>query len=317
MAFTIEKLTPKLRQGVTITGLTPADLQDEATRQQLRDLWIEHGIVYFRSEVTPEFHVELSSVFGDLEAHPVKEYQLEGNPKILNVEFDPEKTDIWKVNGEVLGAWLPWHSDASYVVRNNHGGILRPEELPGQGGATGFIDKIEAYDALPQDVKDRIENLSVVYKMRIDPKDQPYVAMLYDVEMVRSHKARIDDVRARQDRDFPWVVHPLVYKQEGTGRKVLNLSPSMAMYIHGMDPAESHELLSYLAKHIANEERAYFHTWSHKDEMVLWDNWRMLHCACGVPADRRRVVYRTTIAGDYAMGMTLDDFEKSRALADA
>jgi taurine dioxygenase len=36
--------------------------------------------------------------------------------------------------------------------------------------------------------------------------------------------------------------------------------------------------------------------------MVLWDNWRMLHCAQGVPPGEERRMRRTTIAGDYALG---------------
>jgi taurine dioxygenase len=36
--------------------------------------------------------------------------------------------------------------------------------------------------------------------------------------------------------------------------------------------------------------------------MVLWDNWRLLHCACGTPVGMRREMRRTTIHGDYKLG---------------
>jgi taurine dioxygenase len=39
---------------------------------------------------------------------------------------------------------------------------------------------------------------------------------------------------------------------------------------------------------------------------VLWDNWRVLQCATGVPPDQTRVMQRTTIRGDYALGRKLD-----------
>ena len=39
-----------------------------------------------------------------------------------------------------------------------------------------------------------------------------------------------------------------------------------------------------------------------QDDMVLWDNWRMLHSARGVPPGEARKMRRTTIAGDYALG---------------
>ncbi|MBV1917308.1 MAG: TauD/TfdA family dioxygenase, partial [Sphingomonadaceae bacterium] len=59
---------------------------------------------------------------------------------------------------------------------------------------------------------------------------------------------------------------------------------------------------------------AYFHKWE-MDDMVLWDNWRVLHCAVGVEPDDVREMARTTISGDYAMGQVLgldgpvDDFK--------
>ena len=36
--------------------------------------------------------------------------------------------------------------------------------------------------------------------------------------------------------------------------------------------------------------------------MVLFDNWRMMHCAAGVPVEARRHMQRTTITGDYGRG---------------
>jgi len=50
---------------------------------------------------------------------------------------------------------------------------------------------------------------------------------------------------------------------------------------------------------------AYDHMWQPGD-MVLWDNWRMLHCARGVPDGMYREVHGTSIAGDYALGRVLE-----------
>jgi len=36
--------------------------------------------------------------------------------------------------------------------------------------------------------------------------------------------------------------------------------------------------------------------------MVLWDNWRVHHCATGTPAGMKRHLTRTRIVGDYALG---------------
>jgi len=105
-------------------------------------------------------------------------------------------------------------------------------------------------------------------------------------------------------------IHPMVYAQEGTGRKVLNVSPWFAENIEGMDDKESDALLREVISYCADKSRAYFHSYELTD-MVLWDNWRMLHCANGMPAGQRRHMRRTTIAGDYGLGR----FEKVGTVA--
>ena len=50
---------------------------------------------------------------------------------------------------------------------------------------------------------------------------------------------------------------------------------------------------------------AYFHTWQ-ADDAIVWDNWRTIHCATGVPFDVDRFAQRTTIVGDYKLGRYLD-----------
>ena len=60
-------------------------------------------------------------------------------------------------------------------------------------------------------------------------------------------------------------------------------------------------LLREVIAHATKPEHSYFHRWT-VDDMVLWDNWRMMHQACGVPPEEERKMRRTTIAGDYALG---------------
>jgi alpha-ketoglutarate-dependent taurine dioxygenase len=82
---------------------------------------------------------------------------------------------------------------------------------------------------------------------------------------------------------------------------VLKLSPMHARYILGLGDA----LLTELAEHLVDPRYAYFHTWK-KDDMMVWDNWRVIHSANGVPLDCSRTALRTTIMGDYKVGRYLD-----------
>jgi taurine dioxygenase len=96
-----------------------------------------------------------------------------------------------------------------------------------------------------------------------------------------------------------------VFRQPETGRKVLNVSPWFALGIEGMERVEGDALLEEVIAHATDETGAYFHTWAPSD-LVLWDNWRMMHCARGVPADSERHLQRTTILGDYGRGRMRD-----------
>jgi len=56
---------------------------------------------------------------------------------------------------------------------------------------------------------------------------------------------------------------------------------------------------------LVNPAYAYFHKWQPND-MVVWDNWRVIHSAAGVPLHCARRARRTTIMGDYEVGRYLD-----------
>jgi taurine dioxygenase len=187
-----------------------------------------------------------------------------------------------------------------YTDTINHGGLLRALQTTSRGGTTGFIDQIEAYTRLPQALKDRIEDLSVVYQMGpLDSFPHAWKSKVRVVQLAEHARKALQRIHP----DFPPVAHPLVFPQPETGRKVLNLSPLFARHIEGMQNAEGDALLADLAGHILDCP-AYHHRWTLGD-MVLWDNWRMLHSVTLAPVDEMRVMQRTTIAGDYALGRKL------------
>jgi taurine dioxygenase len=198
----------------------------------------------------------------------------------VNIKFYPEDGSYYEVDGEELGGWLPWHSDLIYTGSINRGGILRPLQLPENGGLTGFIDQIAAYDRLSETLKPRIESLHVVYEVQLNMAKHPYGS-------------------------YPRVIHPMVFTQKETGRKVLNVSPGFAIGIYEMGDPEGDSLLKEIVDHCVDPQGAYYHEWKEGD-LLLWDNWRTLHCATGIPANQTRVMQRTTIKGDYALGRELD-----------
>ncbi len=126
MAYRVESLSPELSFGRVVSGLTSADIRDDATRAALRDLWIQHGVLVFREgEINDGFQIELSQVFGPLERHPVKEVLVEANPDLIVLKSVPGDVNVVEIDGEEGGGWIGWHSDLNYVDHLNHGGLLR------------------------------------------------------------------------------------------------------------------------------------------------------------------------------------------------
>lgn len=301
-SFEVSPLADGLPFGAKVSGLTQAMLADEAVRQRLYDLWIDKGVILFRDgESSDEMQMALSRVFGEPEEHLFPDVRSESNAALTKIKYFPHDGSLYDVAGEKRGAWLPWHSDLVYSDRINHGGILRPDQIPPRLGRTGFLCQIAAYERLPLELREQIEGKHVVYEITIDHGDHPFA----DTDAVTC-LAMAQSGKSIQKRKFtyPRVIHPMVYEQERTGRKVLNVSPGFALGVYEDGSRDGDALLHEVCGYCMDAELAYFHDWK-PDDMVLWDNWRVLHCAEGTNPEDTRVMYRTTIAGDYAMGRAL------------
>jgi taurine dioxygenase len=296
MAVKIESL-PGHAFGALVRDLARTEIDDPRIRKDLYELWIDKGLLVFRgTDGERETQLELSRVFGEFELHPVRTARLAEAPELTPLHYDPDSGFIVVVDGETRGAYLPWHSDLIYVDRINRGGLLRPVRVPSRGGYTGFIDQIDLYEKLPADLKGRIDGLNVVYHADFDMELKKFGKKVRVKRYLQESASRHAAVAK-----YPCVVHPMVFVQQETGRKVLNVSPWFALAIEGMEGAEGDALLARIVDHCEDDRNAYYHRWQPGD-MVLWDNWRMLHCSYGVPLDETRSLERTTIRGDYRLG---------------
>ncbi|WP_052223484.1 TauD/TfdA dioxygenase family protein [Novosphingobium malaysiense] len=308
LGFSVGELAPGLEFGARVSGLRLEDLERDDVRKALADLWIDKGVILFRGgESSRQMQVELSRVFGTPEEFPFKESRSEEFPELVNIKYYPEDGTAYEVDGKVIGGWIPWHTDMVYFSKLNRGGILRPHTLPAKGGgATGYADQISAYERLPEDLKARIENLHVVYSADLNYAHARFAG---DVQIKFVRGAQSWSRIMKRIYQYPRVIHPMVFTQAETGRKVLNVSPGFAEGVYEMGGPEGDALLQEVVSYCVDPDRTYFHDWE-EDDMVLWDNWRTLHCAAGVEPDDTRLMERTTIHGDYALGQDLDGNDK-------
>ena len=303
MPITRTPLSPYL--GLELKGVDLSQPLDAATQAEILNAWIEAGVLLFRNGAhSPEEQMRLSRVFGELEPAATHLMNDPSNPFLMTLKQEPGKVGYnqhYVVGGIVRAGWLGWHWDQSFMPTIVRGAVLRMTHPARDMGETGFVDAIAAYDRLSDEMKAKIDGLEVVYEYNPDFTSGQF-GFPKDIQGLGGESAV-----AKGDKvyDFPPSVHPLVITQRETGRKVLKLSPMHSRYILGMDRAESDELLEQLALHLADPKYAYFHKWQ-KDDVIVWDNWRVIHSAAGVHPDDTRVAQRTTIVGDYKVGRYLD-----------
>lgn len=308
--ITATPLSPHL--GLEISGVDLTHALDAATAQAIRDAWIRAGVLLFRGAGTSdEAQMRLSAVFGEMEPAATADMNRPDNPYLMTLAYDPDDTrprfaQHYNVGGIDRAGWLGWHWDQSFMPTIVRGAVLCMKEPSSEMGETGLIDAVAAYDRLSDAMKQRIETLEVVYEFNPDMAGGQFGFPEDITALPRATE------RKGSKYDFPPCVHPLVITQAETGRKVLKLSPMHARFILGLDAEESTELLRELAAHLCDERFAYWHKWQ-KDDMIVWDNWRVIHGAAGVPLHCKRVAQRTTIMGDYAVGRYLDpDLDRNR-----
>ncbi len=298
----VRPLREDLAFGVRIGGVTRALLEDPAIRKEIDDLFIEYGAIVFEGvEQSDEMQLAISSCFGPLKEHPVRSVgrvDSDRMPGVIEIRSEPGR-GVVEVDGRRVSHWLPWHFDHCYNDELNRAGVLRSVKRSREGGLTGFMDGVALYEAFPKELRERIEDKEIVYTLSTQYSDLKFgkPADYREIEP----KPSSDDFK-QQAAAMPRAIHPAVWTRP-TGEKSLHVSNYMAVGILGMENAEGDALLEEVCQtqNRLAEQCSYFHTWQ-DGEMAIWDNTRMLHCVNGCDPDDRRLMYRTTISGDYGHG---------------
>ena len=299
--LTVDVIRPDLGFGARVGGVTRDACADDATRAELDDLFERYGLLVFTGvEPDPAMQVAISTVFGPLKDHPSQATPRAGGELgVIEIRHQPNEGGRVRLDGRELSQWLPWHFDHCYNDELNRAGVLRSVETPPAGGRTGFVDGIALYRALPPALRERIEGETVLYAMDVILDNLQYGRPEGLVEVEASPEAQ---AVMEEFADRPRALHPAVWTRR-PGEKVLHVSPWMAKGLVGHEDADGDALLMEVCDEIFSVARdlCYFHTWSPTD-MVIWDNWRVLHAVSGMDPAYGRCMHRTTIRGDYGLG---------------
>ena len=278
--------------GLAVEGIDLSRPLERMVEDQLRALWLEHGLLLLRGQCrTVAEQIRFSRTFGELEIHPLERIRHKDYPELIELNSADEQTNptaSW--DGEDWIGRLGWHTDLIYSGKPNLGAVLRAVILPANDGQTGYADRGAAYDALPDSVKEAIADLEVVYRFEVNLYRMPYL----DTSGYLAGPGAPDKPADVGFPDFPDSVYPLVIPHPGSGRKVLNICPMFLSHIRGRAEGGGDPLLQSLVDHVTDERFSYHHSWQ-RDDIILWDNWRMMHCAPGIRPGDERLIHRTTI----------------------
>jgi len=261
-----------------LLGLRLWEPLEDATVDQLRDLWAHHPVLVFRRQTLSEQELaKFSALFGPLERVVRTEWASPVVPEgglISNLKDGQGKPIGGLGDGE-----LQWHSDQSYMGNLATGAMLYAVEVPPEGGTTSWLDLSAAYEGLPERLKRQIEGRRGVFD---------YVKRLAGYQGVD----RV--ISAEAKRKTPPVLHPLVHTHPMTGRKALYLDSTTTIGIEGMEDATASALLDEIYTYATRPEVVYRHDWQIGD-VVMWDNGSTMHRREPFDPSARRLMKRTTI----------------------
>ena len=300
-SIAVSPLQADLPFGARISGVTQALLEDAAVRRQINEIFEDRGMIVFENvEPTSRMHVAISNVFGPLKDHPVpavSRVDQDTMPGVIDMQYDPNDHTLVEIDGKLQSQWLPWHFDHCYNNELNRAGVLRAIDIPAEGGLTGFADGIDLYNRFRPELRARIESEKVLYTLDLSyshmrfgrpPTFKQFSEQSGHAKMVEYSKT------------LPRAIHPAVWARQ-SGEKVMHVSPWMAVGILGQENAGGDALLEEVCQEILAKAKPYYHRWKPTD-MLIWDNWRMLHSVTGHDPQVARRMQRTTIKGDYGLG---------------
>lgn len=254
----LSPINPGFGAVVTGAGLKRGDLS--ALARQVEQALDEHLLLVLRGEdLNQEEMVRFGQSLGQLEdftafgglkgGHCLPLSNLDAQGKFLAVD------SLMRRN---TAADALWHTDHTYRPLRARYSALMAETVPSQGGGTDFCDTRAAYEALPQEMKAKLEGRVALH------------SIVYSRSL-----AGFTEWTEEQRAALPPIPQPLVFEHPRTGRKSLYIASHIAEVL-GMDTAEARQLARELV-HFATQPRfVYSHQWRPGD-IAIWDDRATMH----------------------------------------
>jgi len=280
MTITIRKLHPLF--AAEIGGVDTGEPMDDATFTAIRAALDEYSVLVFHDQsLDDERQVAFSRRFGPLEtsgkANPATgtHFARQSNLDINTGAVIPaEDRRMVYQKGNYL-----WHTDSSFKAVPSLCSLLSARVVPPVGGNTEFAAMTAAYDALPDNVKQKLEGLVAEH------------SLVYSRETVST-----ESLTAEMKAELPGAWQAMVRDNPVNHRKAI-YAGAHASHVIGWPREESRAFIAWLNAFATQPQFVYSHAWRDGD-LVIWDNRAVLHRATAYDTlGHQRLMQRTTVSG--------------------
>jgi taurine dioxygenase len=264
----------------TVTGLDLAGPLTDTSLAQIHAAFAAHPVLVFpEQDLDPGSIERFGAALGPF-GHDPYVMPLADHAHVIEVRREARET------APIFGSL--WHSDWSFQATPPSATLLYGAEVPAVGGDTLFADGYRAFEALSPLMQDMLASLRGVHSAA--PSYGPQGLFARD-DATRSMRIVVSAAAEATES------HPIVRRHPASGRRALFVNHVYTVGIEGLRGDESRALLEFLFKHMTRPEFVHRHRWQPRT-LVMWDNRCVVHYADGGYAGHRRVMYRTTLAGE-------------------
>ncbi|HYM73256.1 MAG TPA: TauD/TfdA family dioxygenase [Stellaceae bacterium] len=281
MIITVRQLHPLFC--AEIGGVDTGKPMDNATFAEIRAALDEYGVLISHDQsLDDEGQIAFSRRFGPLEtsgkANPAK-----GTHFARQSNLDIETGTVIPAEDRRMiyqkGNYL-WHSDSSFKAVPSLCSLLSGRIVPPTGGNTEFATMRAAYDALPDDIKQKLDGLVAEH------------SLVYSRETVSTQS-----LTAEMKAELPGAWQVMVRENPVNHRKAI-YAGAHASHVVGWPREEGRAFIAWLNEFATQPQFCYSHAWREGD-LVIWDNRAILHRATAYDTvAHKRLMQRTTVGGD-------------------
>ncbi len=286
--MTIEVRPTDAPCGAEICGVDATKPLDATAVDVIESAFRAHGVLLFRQQpLTARQLADFGAHFGSLQAHVQRKYQHADVPEIVqmtNRKADGSFDDIGAARGAAKRTRDAWHSDLSFDPCPAKATFLHAVEIPSSGGNTCFSNVTQAYEALPDATKQRLNGMRAEFRYGTTTrhKGNSLAAQALDANTAAAAVA----------------THPVIVAHPETKEPGIFVNPFTTSHILDLPDAESDRLLDDLFDAMDKPEYRWEHVWSVGDTL-MWDNrGGLMHAGrMDYPHNEARRFIRATVRG--------------------